>query len=128
MVLVRGADELVVGGVHQIPDPSDLPCHTVYEFLRRYSGCLCLLLDLQAVLVRSRLEADIVALLSFKTCDGVCQHDLIGISDMRLAGGIGNGRGDIIRNPFVLIFSHEKSLLIYRACLVFVLLLQKPFF
>ena len=42
------------------------------------------------MLVGTGLEKDIVSLSSLITGNGIRQHDLVGISDMRLAGGIGN--------------------------------------
>ena len=96
MVCVRGADELIIGGVHQIPDPLDLPGHVIHEGLRRHPGRLRLQLDLLPMLVRTGLETDIKALLSFKAGDTVSQHDLIGVPDVGLAGGVGDRCGDII--------------------------------
>ena len=29
--------------------------------------------------------------------NGICQHDLVGVSNVRLAGSVSNGRGDVIR-------------------------------
>ena len=100
VVVVGGTDELVVGGVHKIPDGLDVTCGLVNEGLRCHAGSGGLLLDLLAVLVGSGLELDVVALESLVSCDGVGQDDLICVSDMRLAGCIGNRRGDVVRFLF----------------------------
>ena len=63
------------------------------------------------MLVGTGLEADIVALLPLKTRDAVCQYDLVGVADMRLAGCIGDRGGDIIRFLTITIFilTHEPN-------------------
>ena len=48
--------------------------------------------------------AQSVLLRSLKTGNAVCQHDLVGVSNMRLAGCIGNGRCNIIW--FLTFFTH----------------------
>ena len=42
MVSICGADELVVGSIHQIPDGLDLSRHLIYKFLRGNAGLRCL--------------------------------------------------------------------------------------
>ena len=63
------------------------------------------------MLVGTGLEADIVALLPLKTRDAVCQYDLVGVADMRLAGCLGDRGGDIIRFLTITIFilTHEPN-------------------
>ena len=56
------------------------------------------------MLIGSGLETDIVALSSLKTGNAVCQHDLVGVSDMWLAGCIGDSRCNIIW--FLTFFTH----------------------
>ncbi len=90
VVCIGGADKFVIGGIHEIPDGLDLAGHLVYIGLRGHTGCLCLLLDLLSVLIGAGLEAYIIALETLVAGNGVCQHDLISVSDMRLAGSIGN--------------------------------------
>ena len=60
------------------------------------------------MLIGTGLKIDVIAGHSFIACNGICQYDLIGVADMRLGRGIGNGSGYIIRLLF-----HRKSLL-YR--------------
>ena len=50
----------------------------------------------KAVFVGSGLEEYIVALLTFEAGDAVREYDLVGVPDVRLAGCVGNRRGDII--------------------------------
>ena len=57
------------------------------------------------MLIGTGLEADIIALLSLKTRDAVCKHDLIGVADMRLTGSICDGSCNIIRF-FLTILTH----------------------
>ena len=85
VIRIRGADELVVGGVHQIPDSLNLPCHIVHKLLWRHAGFLGLQLDLLPVLVGSGLEEHVIPLAPLVPGNGICQHDLVGVPDVGLA-------------------------------------------
>ena len=120
MVCVSRADKVIVGRVHQIPDALYLACYVVYILFWRNACFFCLLLDLLAMLVCSGLEINVVALQSLITRDRISEHDLIRISDMRLAGCVGNRRGDIIfRSDFFhcFHFSFQIKKLPYSALL-----------
>ena len=95
MVVVGGADEFVIRSIHEIPDSLDFRGHLVYELLGRDACFLRFQFDLLPVFVCSGLEKYIVSLFPFEPGDTVCQHDLIGIADMRLAGCVGNGCGHV---------------------------------
>lgn len=102
---VGGTDEFVVGRIHQIPDSLDLGGYVVYEFFWRDTCLFCFQLDLLAMLIGSGLEEYIVALLTFEAGDAVREYDLVGISNVRFAGCVGNRRGDIIfRSDFSIAF------------------------
>ena len=105
MVSICGADKLIIGSVHQIPDTPDLPCSLVHKLLWSNACSLCLLLDLLSVLIGTGLEEHIVSLSSLISCNTVCQHDLIGVADMRLTGSICDGSCNIIR-LFLTILTH----------------------
>ena len=90
MVCIGRADKVIVGRVHQIPDALYLTCHVIYILFWRNACFFCLLLNLLAMLICSGLEINVVALQSLITRDRICEHDLIRISDMRLAGCVGN--------------------------------------
>ena len=115
MVLICGADELIIRSIHKIPDIFDLTGYLIHKFLGCYSRFLRLQLDLLTMLVRSCLEKHIVSLQSLVTGDRVRQDNLVGISDMRLAGCIGNGRSNIIlllfHIDFLLHFIEIKNVL-----------------
>ena len=96
MVLVRGADKLIIGCVHQIPNPLYLSCCLVHKLLGSHTCCLSLFFNLLSMLVRTGLEEHVISLLPLISGYAVSQNDFIGIADMRLAGSIGNGRGNII--------------------------------
>ena len=49
------------------------------------------------MLIGSGLEEYIVALRSLVAGDAVCQYDFIAVADVRLAGGVSDCRGNIIR-------------------------------
>ena len=104
MRFVRGADKFVIGDIQHITHSLNYPGNLIHEFFGRNAGLLGLQLNLLAMLIRSRLEKDVVALLSLKPGDAVRQHNLIVIADMRLAGRIGNGRGQIISSLVLHVF------------------------
>ena len=62
MLFVSGADKLVIGRVHQIPDTADLPCDVINIGLRRNAGRFCAVLNFLAVLIRTGQKIGIVAL------------------------------------------------------------------
>ena len=103
VILVRGADKFVVGGVHQVPDPLDFTRHLVYVLFRRHARRGRLVLDLLTVFVRSRLKKYVVALFALEPRDCVRQYRFVRIADMRLARSVCDRRRDIIR---LLLFCH----------------------
>ncbi len=96
MIVVRGANEFVIGNVQGIPDIPDAARDLVHKGLRIFAGSRRFILDLLAVLVRAGLEEDVVALGPAETCDRIRQHDLIAVADMRLARSIGDCGSDVI--------------------------------
>jgi len=58
------------------------------------------------MLIGARLETHIVALRSLVARNAVRQYDLIGISDMRFAGSIGN-RSCHIKFSFIAFLTHN---------------------
>ena len=89
---VGRAHELIISGVHQIPDALDLSRDVIHMLLRGDACGLGLLLNLLAMLVRAGLEINVIAGQALVTRDRVGQHDLIGVADMRLCRGIGDRR------------------------------------
>ena len=95
MLRVGRADELVVGDVHEVPDAADLAGDGVDVLLRGLAFLARLILDLLPVLVGAGQEIDVAALRAAEARDGVGQHGLVGVADVRHAGGIGDGGGYI---------------------------------
>ena len=96
VVIVRGADEFIVGGVHHVPVRLDNLRDVVDIFLRGDAGGIGLFFNLLAMLVRAGLEVDIVALHALIARNAVGEHDLIRVADVRAAGGVGDSRRNII--------------------------------
>ena len=46
--------------------------------------------------VGSCLEEYVIALLTFVACDGIGKDDFVGVADMRFAGCVGDGGGDVV--------------------------------
>ena len=113
MVLIRRADKAVVRCVDEIPKSLDLSGHIIDKFL----GCLARDrssgLDLLAVLITSCLEVHVIAVRPFISGDTVRQNDLIGISDMRLAGSVGDRCCDVILSFILHRFKFPLSLSIW---------------
>jgi hypothetical protein len=98
MVVVGGADEAVVGDVHQPPQIPDapLPVHdSVHEFLGGDAGLPGLVLDLLAVLVSAGEEHDVIAAKALVAGKGVGGHSAVGVADVQLIRWIVDGRGDV---------------------------------
>ena len=96
MIVVGGADEIVVGHVHLIPQGLDLPGDAIHVGL---GGDACLtgkVLDLLSVLVGAGAEVDVIAHLSLVAGDGVGHDGLVGVAEVGLLGGVGDGGGDVI--------------------------------
>ena len=85
MIRISCADELVIRRIHHIPYSFDLLGNIIHKLLRRNAHLFRFQLYLLAMLVCSRLEIDIIALAPLIACDGIRQHNLISIPDMRLA-------------------------------------------
>ena len=108
MVIVRGADEAVVGDVHQLPEiehallaGNDL----IDKLLRRDAGGLGLVLDFLAVLVGAGEEHHVIAAQTLVAGDRVACDGAVGVADVELRGGIVDRRGNIKGR-----FFHEASL------------------
>ena len=98
VVIVGGADEAVVGDVHQLPQVQDAlgALHdVVQELLGGLSGGLGLVLDLLAVLVGARQEQHVAAGEPLVAGHGVGGHGAVGVADVQLVGGVINGGCDV---------------------------------
>ena len=98
VVVVGGADEAVVGDVHELPQITDAPraVHdAIHEGMGGHAGLLGLGLDLLAVLVGAGQEHDVVALQALIAGDGVGGHGAVAVADVQLVRGVINGCGDI---------------------------------
>ena len=90
MIFICCTNEFVIRCIHQIPDSFDFCWYIIYEFLWCDSSLLGFELDLLSVLICSCLEEYIISLASLVTCDCICKHDLVCVSDMRFTWCIGN--------------------------------------
>ncbi len=112
MVVIGGADEPIVGNIHQLPQiqhallPGD---DVVHELLGGNAGLLGLVLDLLAVLIGAGEEHHVVALKPLEPGHGVRCHGTIGVADMQLGGRVVNGGGNIVVSPAL--FAHKYLLL-----------------
>ena len=95
VVVVGGADKVVVAGVHGVPDGADLAGDLVHIGLGGHTGGARDLLDFLAVLIGAGAEEDVVALHSLEAGDGVGEDDFIGVADVGFPGGVGNGGGNV---------------------------------
>ena len=91
MVFIGGTDEIIVGGIHLIPDTADLARHAVHISLRGDTGFFGVVFDLLPVLVRPGAEKHIVAAQAPVARHRIGKNHLISVAEVRLAGGIGNG-------------------------------------
>ena len=98
MIIVRGADEAVVGDVHELPQVENAVLagdYPVHKLLRRDTRRLCLLLDLLTVLVRTGEEHHVIAAQALVAGDGVRGDGAVGMPDVQLVRWIVYRGGDI---------------------------------
>ena len=98
MVVIGGADEPVVGDVHQLPQILDtaLAFHNVVHELLGRNACFSgLVLDFLTMLIRSGEEHHVIALKPLVARHGVGCHGAVGMADMQLGGRIVDGRGNV---------------------------------
>ena len=98
MILIRRADEAVIGGIHLIPDSLDFSCRFIDKLLRRLAGLCRSFLNFLTMLIRTGLEINIITVCTLIAGNAVRHDNLVGIADMRLARGIGDGSCNIIRS------------------------------
>ena len=107
VVVIGGADEAVVGNVHQLPQIQNAAWtldDVVYKLFRGDTGFLCLVLDFLTVLVSAGQEHNIIALQAFVASHCVGGYSAVGVTDVQLIRWIIDRRGDI--KWFFLIFVH----------------------
>ena len=98
MVVVGGADEAVVGDVHQLPQilhAAFAQDDIVHELLGGDAGLPGLLLDLHAVLVGAGEEHDVAAAQALIAGHGVGGDGAVGMADMELGRRIIDRCGNI---------------------------------
>ena len=120
MVVVGGADEPVVGDVHELPQVQHAPGagdDAVHKFLGGDPGLLGLVLDLLAVLVGAGEEEHVAALKPLIAGHGVGGHGAVGMADVELVRGVVDGGGNV---KFLLLISfHVSDLHARRGAFVF---------
>ena len=110
---VCGADEAVIGDVHQLPQVlnSLLPLHNlVHKLFGCNAGLLGLRLNLLSMLVGTGEKADVIALQPLIPSHGICGHRAVGMADMQFIRRVINGRGNI-KFPLASL-AHKNILLI----------------
>ena len=98
MIVVRRADEAVVGDVHQLPQRAHAAGafdDVVHELLGRDAGSLGLLLDLLAVLVRAGQEHDVIAAHALVARDRIGRNRAVGVADVQFVRRVINWGRDI---------------------------------
>ena len=90
MLGIGGTDELIIAGIHQIPDVLNFTGYLIYVLLGGYAALFCIDLNLLTVFIGTGHKEYIIALQTAITGNGVCQDDFIGIAD----SGYDRGRED----------------------------------
>ena len=95
MSLVGGADEAVVSDVQAVPHLFNL-CGDAVDILLGADALRARdFLDFLAMFIRSRQEIYVIPHHAFVARDHVGENHVVGVSDMRLAGRVRNGGGDV---------------------------------
>ena len=97
MILVRRADEAIVGDVEPVEELAESSGHFVRKFTWSFSEVAGFLGHFQAVLVGPGLETNIAPHQPLETGDDVGSNRFVGMADMRLAVGIVDCGGNVER-------------------------------
>ena len=103
---IRGADKSIICRIHQIPNRTDLPRDTVDILLRGNAGRFRLVLNFLSMLVGTGLEVDVVTGHTLVAGNGVRQHNLVGVANVRFRRSIRDRSRYIVR-----FFVHRLRLL-----------------
>ena len=95
MAAVGRADKTVVGNVHPVPQSLDPAGGVVHKRLRCHASRRRLVLDLLPVLIGTGAEKHIVAHFPLEAGNGIRHNRLVGVAEVRLAGGVRDGGGQI---------------------------------
>ena len=98
MVVVGGADEAVIGDVHQLPQIQHAALagdDLVHKLLGGDAGLLGLVLNLLAVLVGAGQKQHIIAAQALIAGHGVGGHSAVGVADVELIAGVVDRGRDI---------------------------------
>ena len=95
VIVVRGADKLIVLHVRHFPQLLYLRGHAVYKLLGTYSLFLGFELYLLPVLVSAGHKKDVLALKARKARYCVGKDNFVGVADVGLARSIGYSRSDV---------------------------------
>ena len=98
VIVVGGADEPVVGDVHQLPQVLHAPLpqdDVVHKLLGGDAGLLGLVLDLLTVLIGAGEEHHIIALEPLVAGHGVGGHGAVAVADVKLGRRVIDGGRDI---------------------------------
>lgn len=98
MVVICGADEAVVGDIHQLPqvlDPLGALHNVVHKLLGGNAGLLGLVLDLLAVLVGAGEKQHVAAGQPLIAGHGVGGHGAVGVADVQFVAGVVDGGRNI---------------------------------
>ena len=95
VIVVCGADKVVILAAEHIPDIFDLFGNTVYIFLRSDACFISKCFDLLTVFVCTCAEEYVIAERFFVACDGIGENDLVSIADVGLSRCVSDRCGDI---------------------------------
>jgi hypothetical protein len=98
MVIVGGADEAVVGNVHQLPQIQDTAFaldDVIHKLLGGHAGSVGFVLDLLAVLVGTGEEVSVKTGHLLEAGHGVGSDGGVGMADVHITGGVIDRRGQV---------------------------------
>ncbi len=112
MALIRGADEIIIADVHQLPQILNAGHDVVHISLGSHALILRLALNLLAVLIRTRQEIRIIAGHPLEASHGVSCRGTVCMADVQVITGVIDGRGDVKGLLLTAMFTHDICLLL----------------
>jgi hypothetical protein len=118
MLLVGGADVVIITDIQVIPGLAKAGADLVYELFDRQSRRGCGVHDFVAVLVGAGLKPDFLPQEAVKTGQGISHDRGVSMADVGLGVDVIDGRGDVISHRQVPLVSNQWSVLVGKVKVV----------
>ena len=110
MGLIRSTYEVIIRGIHQIPQFPNHSSHIIHIFLRGNAGFLRLHFNFLPVFIGAGLEKNIISVFPFKPGNTIGQYNFITVANVRLSRCVGNRCSNIVFSFTHFVFSFHLGI------------------